>query len=119
MGQGRWARAQPARGTRLAALVAVVMLASVVTSTGVGAVTSSATATPPATSPKASGGIGQIYLTGLGKGAAVTLTGPNGKAVGRGHVDRLGSLVFRNLKQGATYRARDTTSKWSAKVRVL
>ena len=55
------------------------------------------------------GSIGQAYVTGAPAGAHLHVLNGNGASVGSGVVDRLGSLVVRNLSAGPGYRFAEGT----------
>ena len=54
------------------------------------------------------GGVEQIYVVGATEGDRIELT-HGGVVAGSGEADRLGSLVFRGLTQGATYTVSNAT----------
>ena len=85
---------------RLALLPAVVVLAAA------SLLTPTATAgASPATLPFVGhGSIGEAYVTGAPPGAHLVVLNASGAKVGSGTVDRLGSLVVRNLTPGPGYR---------------
>jgi len=64
------------------------------------------------------GGIEQIYVLGATEGDRITVS-LDGVEVAAGQADRLGSLVFRELTQGATYTVHDEGSGTRRDVRVL
>jgi len=83
-----------------------------------------------AAGPRLFAGIEQVYVTGIPPGHTVAIAKPRrggphhgrhrwGPTVGTATADRLGSVVFRNLTQGATYVVRDIASGWSAEAKVL
>ena len=55
------------------------------------------------------GSIGQAYVTGAPPGVHLTVVDANGTTVGSGVVDRLGSLIVRNLTAGPGYRFEEGT----------
>ena len=55
------------------------------------------------------GSIGQAYVTGAPPGVRLTVVDANGATVGSGVVDRLGSLIVRNLTAGPGYRFEEGT----------
>ena len=55
------------------------------------------------------GSIGQAYVTGAPPGVRLTLVTADGTRVGSGVVDRLGSLIVRNLTAGPGYRFEEGT----------
>ncbi len=63
-------------------------------------------------------GIEQIYVTGADAGETFRLTS-DGRATVEGAADRLGSLVFRQLQQGATYTVANDAGTRTRTVRVL
>ena len=79
------------------------------------AVTSSlAAATGASASPsplpfRGHGSIGQAYVTGAPPGVRLTVVTAAGATVGSGVVDRLGSLIVRNLTAGPGYRFEEGT----------
>ena len=68
------------------------------------------------------GSIGQAYVTGAPPGVRLTVVTANGATVGSGVVDRLGSLIVRNLTAGPGYRFEEGTgpgARRTAAFRVL
>ena len=61
----------------------------------------------------ARGSVKQVYVTGLGAHAQMSLLDSAGRTVAKKHADGLGGLLFRNVKPGSGYRAR--LSKGGAK----
>ena len=55
-------------------------------------------------------GIGFVAVEGAAVGAELALEDRQGQEVGRGNADELGSLMFRDLEQGARYAVRETAS---------
>jgi len=52
----------------------------------------------------AQGSVEQVYATGLTPGAQMTLVDGKGKKVAAKKVDKLGGLLFRDVKPGSGYR---------------
>jgi predicted acyl esterase len=68
------------------------------------------------------GSIGQAYVTGAPPGVRLTVVTAAGASAGSGVVDRLGSLIVRNLTPGAGYRFEEGTgpaARRTAAFRVL
>ncbi|MEA2437696.1 MAG: uncharacterized protein QOF65_2252, partial [Thermoleophilaceae bacterium] len=65
----------------------------------------------------ANGSVKQVYVTGLGAHAQMTLIDGAGRTVARKRADGLGGLLFRDVKPGSGYRAR--LSKSGVKSRPL
>jgi hypothetical protein len=55
-------------------------------------------------------GIGFVAVTGAAEGTELVLQNGRGREVGRGRADRFGSLIFRELEQGARYVVRESGS---------
>ncbi|MDX6656633.1 MAG: uncharacterized protein QOH62_1426 [Solirubrobacteraceae bacterium] len=55
---------------------------------------------------KAQGSVEQVYVTGLGAGARMSLLDRAGRTVATKPADALGGLLFRNVKPGTGYRVR-------------
>src|SRR3982074_1936284 len=90
-----------ARRSRLCvALVAVVVASALMTGTGAAAVGGAA----PAFS--AHGSVEQVYVTGLGPGAQMSLLDSSGRTIATNRADSLGGLLFRNVSPGTGYRVR-------------
>jgi len=60
-----------------------------------------------ATSFTAAGSVEQVYVTGLGAGAAASLISPDGTTFSTQNADSLGGLLFRNVPPGEGYVVRD------------
>src|SRR4051812_19813433 len=75
----------------------VALLAATVLAITVGAPVANAAIT-------ARGSVGEAYVTGAAKGAAVTLLDKGGKAVDSGAADSFGSKIFRDVAPGPGYR---------------
>jgi predicted acyl esterase len=54
----------------------------------------------------AHGSVGQVYVTGLGPAAQMSLIDPGGRTVATKRADALGGLLFRGVRPGAGYRVR-------------
>jgi predicted acyl esterase len=54
----------------------------------------------------AHGSVRQVYVTGLGAAAQMSLIDPGGRTVATKRADALGGLLFRDVKPGAGYRVR-------------
>src|SRR5438045_9790917 len=54
----------------------------------------------------AHGSVGQVYVTGVGPGARMSLFDRARRRVARGRADSLGGLLFRNVRPGTGYRVR-------------
>src|ERR1700704_2592905 len=67
-----------------------------------GAGVADASGGPSAFSAPGSGG--QVYVTGLGPGARMSLLNPAGRTIATGRADSLGGLLFRNVRPGSGYR---------------
>jgi predicted acyl esterase len=52
----------------------------------------------------AHGSVEQVYVTGLGPGARMSLLNPAGRTIATGRADSLGGLLFRNVRPGSGYR---------------
>jgi predicted acyl esterase len=65
--------------------------------------TTTAGAAPSALAFRGNGSIGQAYVTGAPVGTHLRVVNSSGASVGSGIVDRLGSLVVRNLAAGPGY----------------
>src|SRR4249919_2832422 len=63
-------------------------------------------ASESATSVEAHGSVEQVYATGLGPGARVTLFDRRGRKVATKEADSLGGVLFRKLAPGGGYRVR-------------
>ena len=84
----------------------IALVGTVVVLVAVGASTSATTAgaTASALPFRGHGSIGQAYATGAPPGTHLHVLSGSGANVGSGVVDRLGSLVVRNLAAGPGYR---------------
>jgi uncharacterized protein len=69
----------------------------------------SAGGSPPPLPFRGHGSIGEAYVTGAPPGAHLTVVSAGGVSVGSGRVDRLGSLIVRNLTSGPGYRFEEGT----------
>jgi predicted acyl esterase len=91
---------------------AVVVSAVAIAIGAVGAVDAQAAASAKAPARtvkapfKARGSIGEAYVLGAHKGDRLQFVTVGGRVVGRGIVDRFGSLIFRDVKPGAGYTVR-------------
>jgi uncharacterized protein len=72
-----------------------------------------------ASAPEAHGSVEQVYATGLGAGAKVTLFDGEGKEVGTQEADELGGVLFREVTPGSGYRIAVGSGPKSEAVRVL
>ena len=72
-----------------------------------------------ASAPEAHGSVEQVYATGLGAGAKVTLFDSAGNAVGTQGADELGGVLFREVTPGSGYRISVGSGPKSGAVRVL
>jgi predicted acyl esterase len=54
----------------------------------------------------AHGSVEQVYVTGLGPGAQLSLLGPAGRTIATERAGPLGGVLFRNLRPGSGYRVR-------------
>jgi len=100
-------RARAARGHFVVASLWRVVLACVVVAlTAASALASggAALAAPALLSFDGHGSIGEAYVTGAPPGAHLAVLNASGTKVGSGVVDRLGSLIVRNLTPGPGYR---------------
>jgi predicted acyl esterase len=61
-----------------------------------------------AASFSAHGSVGQVYVTGLGPRAKMSLLNRKGRTVARKRADTQGGLVFRNVRPGTGYRVRQS-----------
>jgi uncharacterized protein len=52
----------------------------------------------------AHGSVEQVYVTGLGSGARMSLLGRTGRTIATKRADALGALLFRNVRPGTGYR---------------
>jgi uncharacterized protein len=87
----------------LTAVVAALATAgAVVPASGAGAASA-------ATPFEGHGSIGEAYVTGATPGTHLTVVNGSGAAAGSGVVDRLGSLIVRNLRPGPGYRFTEGT----------
>jgi uncharacterized protein len=75
--------------------------------------------TPAGAAVSLQGGIGFVAVTGSTEGTELVLQDVHGREVGRGHADRFGSLVFRELEQGARYVVRENGGGAGTPVTVL
>ena len=95
------------RGPILASFLWRVVLGSIVVAlTAASALVagSAATAAPAELAFEGHGSIGEAYVTGAPPGARLAVVNASGAKVGSGMVDRLGSLIVRNLTPGPGYR---------------
>jgi predicted acyl esterase len=99
--RGRVGPARAALGRR-----PIVLAALVVTLAASGALASNGTALAASTALgfDGHGSIGEAYVTGAPPGAHLVVLNAGGARVGSGVVDRLGSLIVRNLPPGSGYR---------------
>ena len=68
----------------------------------------------------AHGSVEQVYVTGLGPGAQMSLVSPRRRVVATHRADALGGLVFRGVAPGDGYRVRvPGTGTWSGPLTVL
>ncbi|MFM7270959.1 MAG: CocE/NonD family hydrolase [Actinomycetes bacterium] len=81
-----------------------VALACGLAATGLIAGAGPATASPRFVRVDAHGSVEQVYLVGASPGLKATLLDADGARVGRGTVDELGGLVFRDVDPGSGYR---------------
>ena len=89
--------------------VALVCTAVVMTAAGLLLSGGSAGGSPPPLPFRGHGSIGEAYVTGAPPGTRLTVVTAGGATVGSGTVDRLGSLVVRNLAAGPGYRFEERT----------
>ncbi|MFT3863699.1 MAG: CocE/NonD family hydrolase [Solirubrobacterales bacterium] len=72
-----------------------------------------------APAPEAHGSVEQVYATGIGAGAKVTLYDSEGGVVEAKEADELGGVLFREVTPGSGYRIAVGSGPKSAPVRVL
>jgi predicted acyl esterase len=82
------------------------MIRSVGVSVGVAVLVCVTGAGAAGASFSAQGSVEQVYVTGLGSGARMSLVNPAGRTTATKRADALGGLLFRNVKPGAGYRVR-------------
>ncbi|HXP33064.1 MAG TPA: CocE/NonD family hydrolase, partial [Acidimicrobiales bacterium] len=88
------------------ALVGVVLAVIVAAGVLFGVASASSSATAPAPF-RGHGSIGEAYVLGATPGEHLVVDNVSGTTVGSGVVDRLGSLIVRNLTPGSGYRFED------------
>ena len=89
--------------------VALVCTAVVMTAAGLLSSGGSAGGSPPPLPFRGHGSIGEAYVTGAPPELRLTVVTAGGTTVGSGRVDRLGSLIVRNLAAGPGYRFEEGT----------
>ncbi|MEA2158168.1 MAG: uncharacterized protein QOD66_548 [Solirubrobacteraceae bacterium] len=90
----------PRRARIVAGLATATMALTLLSAAGAWA------ATAPAASFSAHGSVDQVYVTGLGPSARVSLLNGAGRSIATKRADTLGGLLFRNVRPGVGYRAR-------------